>query len=78
MQYRAFLAALVLSTAVHAGEAEESTAVQISAERMKACNEGGGCVFVTKAEVVEAMNEVFEAGKRYAHVTCASRTKAHE
>jgi hypothetical protein len=81
MKYRAILAALVLSTAVHAAE-EEPTTVQISAERLKECAEGGGCAFVTEAEMAAAFARVwdkaYERGKQASYETCGSRTKAWE
>jgi hypothetical protein len=73
MKYRSVLAFLVLCTAAQAGEVEEPSTVPISAERMKACDEGGGCVYVTKAEMQDMAEKLFAAGQRYANATCASK-----
>jgi hypothetical protein len=78
MQFRTFLVGLLLSTGVHAGEAEEPITLQISAERAQQCADGGGCVYVTQAEMVAAMERVwekaFDAGKEFSYATCGSRT----
>lgn len=78
MQYRVLLAALVLSTAVSAGEVEEPSTVHVSAERLKECHNGGGCALVTADEVKALMERMYEAGRQNAHVTCGSRTRAWE
>jgi hypothetical protein len=44
----------------------------------RACIEGGGCMIVTRNELVKLVNaqrlEAFEQGKAWANVTCGKRT----
>jgi hypothetical protein len=75
MQYRSVLAFLVLCSVAQAEEATvEPALVPISTERAKECEAGGGCAYVTKAEMQDMAEKMFEAGQRYANATCASRT----
>ena len=79
MQYRSVLAFLVLCTAAQAADVDEEPAsVPIPAERLKACTDGGGCVYVTKDELRGLAEKMFDAGKRYSDATCASRIEFRE
>jgi hypothetical protein len=71
VQYRSVLAFLVLCTAAQAEEVtDEPISVPISAERAKECAAGGGCVYVTDAE----LRGILQRLAQQAYDTC----KAHE
>jgi hypothetical protein len=79
VQYRSVLAFLVLCSVAQAEEATvEPALVPISAERAKECAAGGGCVYVTEAELrgilTRLSQQAYDTGKAHERERCGSKT----